>query len=315
MAPSVTNRQIRFSVQAGMMSSQNEWRDLAMKVEDLGFYALYVADHLGLTPSPFSALTAAADATSTLRLGTYVVNSAIRDPLSLASDAATLDVVSGGRLILGLGAGHTSAEWTMTGSPYPSPAQRVGRFAEMVHVVTSLLRGDVVTYHGRYLHLDDAFLLAPRPVQSKIPLLIGGNGTQLLRDAGRAADIVSLTGLGRTLEDGHRHTADWSPAAIDVRVGIVREVAPQPEHVVLDALVQHVEITDHRVEAAERHALTAPGLTTSDVLDAPYALIGTLDQIVEELTNHRERWGFTSYVVRADALDLAARLVERTRSQ
>ena len=218
-------------------------------------------------------------------------------------------------LILGLGAGHTSAEWTMTGSPYPSPAQRVGRFAEMVHVVTSLLRGDVVTYHGRYLHLDDAFLLAPRPVQSKIPLLIGGNGTQLLRDAGRAADIVSLTGLGRTLEDGHRHTADWSPAAIDVRVGIVREVAPQPEHVVLDALVQHVEITDHRVEAAERHALTAPGLTTSDVLDAPYALIGTLDQIVEELTNHRERWGFTSYVVRADALDLAARLVERTRSQ
>jgi probable F420-dependent oxidoreductase len=297
------------------MSGQNQWRDFAKKVEALGFDALYVADHLGLTPSPFSALTAAATATSTLRLGTYVINSGIRDPLSLASDAATLDAVSGGRLILGLGAGHTPAEWTMTANPYPSPAQRVERLAEMVGVVTALLRGDVVTHHGPYLNLHDAFLLAPRPVQAKVPLLIGGNGTQLLRDAARTADIVSLTGLGRTLEDGHRHTADWSPTAIDARVAIVRASAPQPEHVVLDALVQHVEITDHRIEAAEWHARMASGLTASDVIGAPYALIGTLDQIIEELTSHRERWGFTSYVVRADALELVAPLIEQMRSQ
>ena len=103
----------------------------------------------------------------------------------------------------------------MIGHPYPSPKHRVGRFGEMVRVITLLLRGEVVTYHGEYVHVDDAFLLAPQPVQPKIPLLVGGNGTRLLRETGGAADIVSLSGLGRTLQDGHRHAADWSAAAID----------------------------------------------------------------------------------------------------
>ena len=78
---------------------------------------------------------------------------------------ATLDVLSNGRFILGLGAGHTPVEWTMTGRDYPTPAERVGRFVETVDVVTRLLAGEVVTHHGRYVHVDDAFLLAPRPVQ------------------------------------------------------------------------------------------------------------------------------------------------------
>lgn len=310
----MTAGQIRFGVQAAPRASAQEWSDLAVKIEDVGFDALYVADHVGVTPSPFPALAAAAAVTSTLRLGTYVLNCGIRDPLALASDAATLDQLSGGRLVLGLGAGHTPTEWSMSGSVYPSAAARVARLAEMVDVVTALLRGEVVTHHGRYLNVDEAFLLAPRPVHAKIPLLIGGNGRALLGMAGRSADVVSLTGLGRTLADGHRHEVDWRAEAVDERVAIVRAAAePRTDDLVFDALVQYVEITDRRDDAAANCARFVSGSTASDVLAAPYVLVGTVDQLVEEIGEHEDRWGITSYVVRSDAIDMVAQIIERLR--
>ena len=183
------------------------WLDLAQKAEDSGFDALYVADHLGVTASPFAALAAAAGVTSTLKLGTYVLNVGIRYPLAIASDAATIDVLSNGRFILGLGAGHTPAEWAMTGRDYPSAAARVGRLVETVDVVTKLLAGEVVTHHGRYVHVDDAFLLTPRPVQDPIPLLIGGNGAQVLR----------LGGAFRRHREPERNWAGPSKTAIRTR--------------------------------------------------------------------------------------------------
>jgi probable F420-dependent oxidoreductase len=303
---------IRFGVQADITSDARAWLELARKVEALGFDALYVADHPGVTASPFVALASAAAVTSTLRLGSYVCNTGVRDPVALASDAATVDFISDGRLILGLGAGHTPAEWTMNGDDYPSGRARVGRLAEMVDVVTWLLAGEVVAFDGQYVQTDNAFLLAPRLVQAKVPLLVGGNGKQLLRIAGSRADIVSLTGLGRTLQDGHHHTADWSAESIDERVAIVRDGVGDRD-VVFDALVQHVEITSDRTAVAERVAGAVPGLTPGDVLAAPYALIGTVDEVIEELDRHRERWGFTSYVVRADAIDIVAPLLDRLR--
>jgi len=311
----MTSGAIRFGVQAGLGASAEEWLDLAVKVEDLGFDALYVADHVGVTPSPFTTLAAIAAVTTTLRLGTYVINCGVWDPCALASEAATLDVLSEGRVVLGLGAGHTPSEWTMSGLAYPSAADRVARLVEMVDVVTALLRGEVVTLHGRCLNLVAASLVSPRPVQAQIPLVIGGNGTRVLGLAGRSADIVGLTGLGRTLADGHRHDVDWSPAAIDERVAVVRAAATERDAApVLDALVQYVEITDDRRAAAENCAQLIAGSTASDVLGAPYTLIGTIDQLAEELEGHRERWGISSYVVRADAIDHIAPLVELLRS-
>jgi probable F420-dependent oxidoreductase len=302
---------IRFGVQASPESAAG-WRDLAVKVEALGFDALYVADHVGVAVSPFVALAAAAAVTSTLRLGTYVVNCGVRDPLSIASDAATLDQLSDGRVVLGLGAGHTPAEWAMSGRAYPSPAQRVGRLVETVEAVGALLRGDTVTFHGGYFDLDEAVLAEPRPIQTRIPLLVGGNGPALLRMAGRSADVVGLTGLGRTLPDGHRHEVDWRREAIDERIALVRAAAQGRATLpALDALVQHVEITDDRNDAAERCAQMAPGTTAAEVVTAPYALVGSVDQIVEELVSHRERWGITSYVVRAPAIELVAPIIER----
>jgi probable F420-dependent oxidoreductase len=301
---------IRFGVQADVRSDGRVWLDLAAKTETLGFDALYVADHPGVTASPFVALSAAAAVTSTLRLGTYVVNCGIRDPLTLASDAATLDAVSHGRAILGLGAGHTPAEWTMTGAEYPSPAARVARLAEMLDAVTALLRGEVVTRHGRYLQLEEAFLLAPR-APARMPLLVGGNGRALLRVAAQYADIVGVTGATTTLADGHTHAVDWRPGALDERVALIRATAPDPGAVVVDALVQHVEITNDRAGAAARVAERVEGLTPADVLGCPYTLIGSYDEIVGELHEHAARWGITSYAVRANSLDAVAPLLER----
>jgi probable F420-dependent oxidoreductase len=307
---------IRFGVQAGLGTSAAEWLDLAAKVEDLGFDTLYVADHVGVAASPFTALAAAAVVTTTLRLGTYVLNCGIADPCALASEVATLDHLSDGRVVLGLGAGHTPAEWTMSGRAYPSAGERVARLVEMVDVVGALLRGEVVTHHGAHLHLDEAYLAEPRPVQGKVPVLIGGNGRALLGLAGRRADIVGFTGLGRTLADGHRHDVDWRPDAIDERVEIVRRAAAgRDEPVVFDALVQHVAVTEDRDDAAEECARRIAGASAADVVAAPFTLIGTIDQLVEEVVAHRARWGITSYVVRAGAIDLVAPLIERLASQ
>ena len=111
---------ITFALQAGLRDAVT-WATLARKAEKARFEAFLVADHPGVTASPFVALATAAAATSKITLGTYVVNAGVRDPLQIATDVATLDVVSGGRAQLGIGAGHTPAEWTMTGAPYPSP--------------------------------------------------------------------------------------------------------------------------------------------------------------------------------------------------
>jgi probable F420-dependent oxidoreductase len=299
---------IRFSVQAGVGRGGRDWLDLARRVEASGFDTLHVADHPGATGSPFTSLAAAAAVTTTLKLGTYVCNAGVRGPVELASDAATLDVISNGRLVLGLGAGHTPAEWTMEGRTYPGPADRVARLGEMVEVVMRLLAGEVVSFGGKHVHVSEAFLLAPRPVQKRVPLLLGGNGMQLLRIAARTADIVSLTGLGRTLDDGHRHTVDWSASAIDTSVARVR-ASGRP--IVIDALVQHVELTDQPADAGARVAGLIPGLDPRDLHDAPFVWIGSVDGICEQLLAAQERWGFTSYVVRENALDAASAIMAR----
>jgi probable F420-dependent oxidoreductase len=297
---------VRFSLQANLdEGGPRAFLDLARKAEDRGFSTLYVADHPGITASPFALLSAAAGVTSTLRLGTYVLNCGVRDPLAVASEAATVDVFSNGRFVLGLGAGHTPAEWLMIGMEYPRAADRVGRLEEMAAVVPALLRGETVTYHGRHLQLDDAHLDAPHPVQADVPLLIGGNGTRVLQLAARAADIVSLSGLGRTLADGHRHATAWSADEIESRVALVQNVPT------IDALVQHVEITDDPAAAAARLAERVEGLRPDDVLAAPFALVGTADALADEVARHEQRWGITSYVVRAPAVDVIGDLIAK----
>ncbi|WP_052669600.1 TIGR03621 family F420-dependent LLM class oxidoreductase [Nitriliruptor alkaliphilus] len=283
-----------------------EWVRLARRTESLGFRGLLVADHPGSGPAPFVALAAAAAVTERISLGTYVVNAGAWEPVALASNVATLDVVSGGRAILGVGAGHTPAEWTMRGLPHPDGASRVARMVELTDTTRRLLAGEQVTFAGEHLTLVDARLEEPQAIQRPVPLLVGGNGHRLLRYAAEQADIVALSGLGRTLDDGHRHEVQWSEDRIARSLEHVRAAAAEAGRTpALEALVQHVEVTDAPREAAAALAARVEGLSPDHVLSAPFAWVGTASDIAAELLEHRDRWGISRYVIREAAVDAA----------
>jgi probable F420-dependent oxidoreductase len=287
------------------------WLQLARDAESAGFAALYAADHPGTAASPFVALAAAAAVTERITLGTCVVNAGMREPLALASEVATLDVVSDGRALLGIGAGHTPAEWTMGGRAYPGAAERVDRMIEVAEATQALLAGDEVTATGRHVVLAAARLERPRPVQAQVPLLVGGSGARVLAFAARRADVVGITGLGRTLPDGHRHDVAWSEAevrsSLDAIAAVAGAAGRSPE---VEALVQVVEITDDAPGAAEALAQRVPGATPDDLLRAPYAWIGTVDEIRTELDRHR-RSGIDRFVVRPASVDAVRLILDR----
>ena len=289
-----------------------DWGMFARRIEHLGFEGLSVADHPGSGSAPFVALAAAAAVTERIDLTTYVANAGLWDPIALASSVATLDVVSGGRAVLGVGAGHTPAEWLGQGVDYPSPGARVDRMIEATDATRQLLAGDEVTLAGVHVTLQQARLDAPRPVQRPVPLLVGGSGRRVLAYAAEQADVVALAGLGRTLPDGHRHEVRWQPAQIDDTIEHVRTIARAGGRTPpMEALVQHVEITGEPEAAAARLCEQVPDLTVEDALAAPFVWIGTADEIASRLDAHRGRWGITRYVVRADAVDAATEVRER----
>lgn len=293
---------IRVSVQAAPRDGAS-WLELARGVEHGGFHALYAADHPGTAPSPFVALGAAAAVTERVELGTCVVNAGVWEPLALASAVATLDVLSNGRAVLGVGAGHTPAEWTTTGRAFPSARQRVSRMIELADVTTRLLDGETTSYRGEYFTLADAVLSDPRPVRDHVPLLVGGNGGRVLRFAGREADIVGITGLGSTLADGHSHGVDWSPDAVRRTVETVRSASDhrdrRPE---LEALVQMVVVTDDAAGSARDLVSFVEGATVEDLLRSPFAWIGTVEEIATKLREGAAALGIRRYVIRPSAM-------------
>ncbi|GID95943.1 TIGR03621 family F420-dependent LLM class oxidoreductase [Amorphoplanes digitatis] len=294
-----------FALQA-QPTSAADWLDLARRAEEAGFDTLLAADHPGSCASPFVALAAAAAVTTRIRLGSNVSNAAVREPILLASDVATLDVISGGRAVLGLGAGHTPAEWEATGRTRPDVRGRVARCIAVAEATMALLAGEKVTADGPELTMSGAELTQPRPVQERIPLTIGTANSRLLRWAGEHADIVGLTGFGRTLSDGHRHEARWRLSDIDAQVRLAREGGDAT----LEALVQQVEITDDAGAALAENAAEL-GMSETELQAVPFVLVGTADEIVAAVRAHRERWGITRYVVRRPGLEALAPLLPR----
>lgn len=299
-----------FSVQA-QPGDAASWLQLAIRCEQAGFDTLQAADHPGSCAAPSVALAAAAAVTSRIRLGAYVSNAGVREPIHLAADVVTLDVVSGGRARLGLGAGHTPAEWRAVGRERPDVRGRVDRCLAVAEAVMALLAGATVTRQEPQLAMIGARLEQPRPVQERIPLTLGTANSRMLRWAGEHADIVGLSGLGRTLEDGHRHEARWRTAQIDQQVEqVLAGAAGRAELPALEALVQIVEVTDDAEAAAAPHAERI-GMPVAELLEAPFALIGTGDEIRAALARNEKRWGITRYAVRAGAIDAidGARLI------
>ncbi|AEV82018.1 F420-dependent oxidoreductase [Actinoplanes sp. SE50] len=275
-----------FSLQA-QPADAADWLDLARRAEAAGFHALYAADHPGSGASPFVALAAAAAVTSRIELGPYVVNAGIREPLLIASDVATLDVVSGGRAILGIGAGHTPAEWTAVGRVRPDVAGRVRHCIAVAEATVRMLAGD---------GLD-----RPRPVRERVPVLFGGGNTELLRWAATNADVIGLSGLGRTLADGHTHTARFHPDQVDAQVELAGGTP-------VEALVHYFAIGD---DAGRRYATWAAdaGISPAAAAESPYLLAGTAAEIRAKLQRCERRWGLTRYVVRRPAFESMAPLL------
>jgi probable F420-dependent oxidoreductase len=242
----------RFGVNVGPSRSQAEWAEKARKVEGLGYDALTVPDHLAEFFAPMPALVSAAEATKTLRVGTNVLNNDFRHPVLVAREAATVDLLTGGRFLLGLGAGHMQSEYDQAGLSFDTGATRVERLAEAVTVIKGLLRGEQVTFSGQHYRVT-GHRGHPLPVQRPHPpIVISGNGRRLLTLAAREADIVGLSGItfrrGGTAPD----ISAWKVSGISERLQLVREVSgDRYARLELNVLVQRVVVTDDRRKAAE----------------------------------------------------------------
>ncbi len=292
-------RPFRFGFQC-TSTAPDEVARAARRAEDAGFDVFQVGDHVGAEPSALLGLAAAAAHTERIRIGTLVLNNDLRHPVVLAQEAATLDHLSGGRLELGLGAGHSFTEYAAMGKTFDPPAVRKARLAESVEILRSLLDGGAVSYRGAHYELDEAVALVPR--QDHLPLLVGVNGRSALAHAVRHADIVAPTMLGRTKEDGQHHAVRWEASRLDATVEWMEQAAGERWVALeLHALVQAVVITEDRARTAAELAERI-GLDVSDALSTPFLCIGTHDEIAQHLLACRQRWGFSYYTVRdADA--------------
>jgi probable F420-dependent oxidoreductase len=303
----------RFGVNVRRARSRAEWVDKARKIEGLGYDILNLPDHLSDLIAPLPALVSAAEATKTLRVGTNVLNNDLRHPVLVAREAAAVDLLTDGRLQLGLGAGSIKSEYEQAGLTFDRGATRVERLAEAVSIIKDLLKGEQVTFAGRHYRVTE-HVIAPLPIQRPHPpILIGGNGPRLLSLAAQEADIVGLSGL--TFRGGGAVPPDlsgWRVPSVDERVRLVREVAGEERYarLELNALVQRVVVTDDRRRAAEELTSRWTQLTPDD-LQSPYVLIGTMDQMVEDLRARRERWGISYFVIQEPYLDDFAPIVAR----
>ena len=292
--------------------SRAEWRDKARKVEDLGYAMLLVPDHLAAMLATIPAVMSAADATTRLRVGTNVLNNDLRHPVLLAREAATMDLLTDGRLELGLGAGYVRIEYDQAGLRFDRGGIRVERLGEAIAIIKGLLAGDEVNFSGEHYRVT-GHRIYPLPVQRPHPpIIVGGNGLRLLALASKEADIVNLTGITFTRGGTVPDMSAWRAAGVDERVRVVRDAAgPRFGHLELSAQVQRVIVTDRRRAAAEELQKSWKDLSVEEILEAPYALIGTVDEMVEALQARRERWGLSYFVTFEPYLEALAPVVAR----
>ena len=312
--PGPEPRPFRFAAQLSRPAehSSRSWAELARKAEGLGYSALLMPDHFGEQLAPVPALAAAAAATEHLRLGTLVFGNDYRHPVVLAKEAATLDLLSDGRLEIGLGAGWMRSDYDQAGMAYDPPALRVSRLEEAVQVVAGLLGADgPFSFTGDHYTVRD-HTLYPRPLQRpRPPLVIGGGGRRVLTLAGRHADIVSINVNLRDGTGGPEVAPDASPDSTRRKVGWVRAAAGgRFDELELNTLVGFAVITDKGPSVCASLA-PAFGVSPHDVRHVPLALVGTLEEIEEELRWRREEYGISYLSVEADCWEALAPVVQR----
>lgn len=303
-------RPFRFGLQTSNAPDAKAWRDKARTAEDLGYAALYIPDHFGDQWGPLVALTVAAEATSTLQIGALVFDNDYRHPVVLAKEIATLDLVSEGRAIFGLGAGWMRSDYEQSGLPYDEPAVRVDRFEEAVEVYTQLFREGTATFEGTHYSINGA-VGEPRPTSGGPKLLIGGGGKRVLSHAARHADIV---GVNPNLKSGATDQATAQSAVadmVDKRIGWIKDAAGERfDELELQMLTFIVQIGGNRKEMAEMMG-PAMGISPEQAHDAPLALVGSVEEICDQLVERRERWGLNDWVVHDAEFEAFGEIVAR----
>ncbi len=304
-------RPFRFGLSLAGFDHGHDWAETARRIEDLGYATLLVPDHLGDQLAPLPAVTAAAAATTTLRVGTFVLDNDYRHPVLLAKETATVDLLSGGRLELGLGAGWRREEYDAAGIPFDPGQVRLARLAEAVTVLRGLWSGQAFSFDGDHYqvrHLEGR----PLPAQpGGPPLFLGGGGPRLLALAGRRADIVGLAPRARP--DGTLDPADISPEATDTKLAAVRDAAgPRFTEIELNVLTLVVEVDGHLPRERRVDELAARwDLEPAAVRASPHVVIGSPEQVVDDLLAHRERFGISYVTVPEPALAAFAPVVAR----
>lgn len=303
-------RPFRFGLQCKGPADQAGWRAHARKVEDLGWSVLTVADHFDEGMAPIPALTAAADATSVLQLGTMVLANDYRHPVVVAKEAATLDLLSTGRFELGLGAGWTTTDYEQAGIPLERPGVRIARLSEAIDVVRGLWGDGPLTFAGDHYRITGMDGL-PKPTAPGPRIVVGGGGERLLRLAGAKADVVGVNvNLAAGVID-ERAFPDGVPDATDRKLSWIREAAgPRFDDLELQVRVHLAMVTDDRAGVLEQLS-PAFGLTPEEAAETPHALIGTVEEICDQLLERRERWGITYLSLSQDQLEPFAPVIAR----
>ena len=298
----------RFSVQAFEAASGAEWTDLARRAEELGYSTLFTTDHYfgpgeisnssGHRPvdvAPIAASMAAAAVTSQLRVGCRVFCVDYHHPVVLAKELATLDMLSDGRLEVGLGAGWVTAEYQGLGIRMDRPAVRIERLGEVANLLKAHWSGEPLDVDGTYVHAH-GFAGRPLPIQHpQPPILIGGGAPKVLRMAGTVADIVSINFNNAAGKLGSASVASSTFDATEEKIGWIRQGAGNRfGDIELEIAAYFVAVRDDAQDAAEAMARRF-GVTTEQLAEHPHALIGSLDQVCEKLQKRRDQLG-VSYV-------------------
>jgi probable F420-dependent oxidoreductase len=299
----------RFALQASRAASPAAWRDLARKTESLGYSTLYVPDHLDDQWAPMVALTVAAEATTTLRVGTLVLDNDFRHPVVLAKEAATLDVVTEGRFELGMGAGWLSTDYAQSGIPMEPAAVRVARLAESLEIMRAMWCAGSATFAGQHYNVTAA-AGSPSPVTpGGPPLVIGGGSRRILTLAGRYAQTVSIVPSLAAGYVGPEVAAESVAEKYTERVQWAKDAAGErADELEFQCWTATVQVVPN---AEEVLASLAPlfNLTADQLRASPVALVGTASEIVETLQTRREALGFSNIVVHEAEMDALAPVI------
>jgi probable F420-dependent oxidoreductase len=304
-------RPFRFGIQLSTAPSGDAWAALARKAEDLGYSSLFLPDHFGAQLAPVPAMQAAADATTDLRVGCLVFDNDYKHPVVLAKEVATIDVLSGGRVELGIGAGWMNSDYEQSGIQHDRAGVRIDRMEEGIAVLKGLFADGAYSFEGKHYAIN-GLDGQPKPLQRPHPpFLIGGGGKRVLTIAGREADIVGINPAivsGNVDADAARN---GSAEETDQKLAWVRDAAgDRYGDIEINMLIFAAMLSD---DPAGTKAQMAPlfGLEPSDIEDYPHAWIGTVDSICEDLQKRRERWDVSYLVVQGDAMETMAPVVAK----